>query len=195
MDKTTETSTQKTQSSGTIEVTIPPLPGYLSVKEAARIFGVSPRSVYGYIESGRLPATHFGYSLMLREEDVAAFEQRAPGRVRAKMPLWHQPPAHNRLFATFILLRLRDGQETLFKQKLRAMRQTNSHCFPGTQARFIWPGQHDPREVIIVLIWREVAMPSIEEREAALSAFAAEFADVLDWSTAERTEGRVLLHA
>lgn len=31
------------------------VPGYLSVKEAARMLGVSERSVYGSIESGKLP--------------------------------------------------------------------------------------------------------------------------------------------
>ena len=195
MSKTTETTTQKPPSCEAGAVTIPPLPGYLPVREAAQVLGVSPRSVYGYIESGRLPATRFGFSLMLREEDVAAFERRAPGRVRAKTPLWHQPPAQNRLFATIILVRLRDGQEALFKQRLGRMRRTNAHCFPGTQARLIVPGQRHPGEISILLIWREVAMPSTEEREQALNAFAAEFADVLDWSTAERKEGRVLLHA
>lgn len=192
---TKKTTTQGTGRAETVEEMTTPLPGYLSVREAAQVLGVSQRSVYGYIDSGRLPAMRFDYYFVLNEKDVYAFERRAPGRAREKTPLWHEPPAHNRQFATIITLRLRDEQEALFKQKLIAMRRTNAHCFPGTQARFILHNQNDPGEVIMLLIWREAAMPPAEEREAALSAFAADFADVLDWSTAERREGRVVLHA
>ena len=36
-------------------VNSPRIPGYASVKEAAEMLGLSPRTVYDYIEEGRLP--------------------------------------------------------------------------------------------------------------------------------------------
>jgi hypothetical protein len=38
-------------------------------------------------------------------------------------------------------------------------------------------------------------MPAEEKRQASLAAFYADLAGVLDWSTAEVTEGQVLVHA
>ena len=50
-------------------------------------------------------------------------------------------------------------------------------------------------EVQIVLIWRGVSMPPEEERQAALSSFLNDLAEVLDWQGASFSEGLVVIHA
>jgi len=37
-------------------IDIPNLPGYVSIKEAADLLGVSDKRVYQYVRAGRLPA-------------------------------------------------------------------------------------------------------------------------------------------
>ncbi|HEY0754139.1 MAG TPA: helix-turn-helix domain-containing protein [Ktedonobacteraceae bacterium] len=62
--------------------------GYLSIKEAARIIGVSERSIYGYLQAGKLPGEYIGTMMMVRAEQVYAYERTAPGRKRTRTPRW-----------------------------------------------------------------------------------------------------------
>lgn len=55
---------------------------YLFIKEAARMLGVSERSVYGYVERGEIAGERGRYGWMVKEADVRAFVRRAPGRKR-----------------------------------------------------------------------------------------------------------------
>lgn len=171
------------------------VPGYLSVREAARIMGVSERSVYGYIESGKLPGARVGNIIVVIADAVYTYERKAPGRIRTTTPPWHMPPLMNPQFLTTITVRMHPGQGERLEDRLYALRAANRHRLPGTAARYIARSVQDPDEVEIVLVWRSVAMPSLDKREAALSAFYAEFADIIDWETALHKEGRVLLHA
>lgn len=43
-----------------------PAPEYLSVREAADIIGVSERSMYGYVEQGKLTGVRIGHFLVVR---------------------------------------------------------------------------------------------------------------------------------
>ena len=171
------------------------VPGYLSVREAASIMGVSERSVYGYIEAGKLPGARIGNIIVVIAEYVYTYERRAPGRMRTTTPPWHMPPQKNLQYLTTITARMYPGQGALLERKLHAMRVESKHRLPGTAARFIARNQNDPEEIKIVLIWRSVVMPPSEVREASLAAFYADFADVINWETATRTEGQVLIHA
>ena len=67
----------------------PHIPEYLTVKEAASLLGVSPRTVYGYIEADTLPGLSIGNTTVVLAADVASFQRRAPGRKRVQTPRWH----------------------------------------------------------------------------------------------------------
>lgn len=53
--------------------------GFLSVTEAAQRRGVARKTIYDWIEQGRLPAYRRGAQRMVRLEDLDAVERRPPG--------------------------------------------------------------------------------------------------------------------
>jgi excisionase family DNA binding protein len=171
------------------------IPGYLSVKEAANLIGVSARCVYNYIESGRLPAVRVGSMTAVEEEAVRNYRRRPVGRLRTRTPVWHVPPANNLQYLTTISVRIRQGQSGQLDRKLAEIRLAGKHLLPGTAARYIARSQNSPDDVQIVLIWRSAVMPPAEEREAALATLRADLADILDWETAIHKEGQVMMHA
>ena len=168
---------------------------YLSVKEAANLLGVSPRCVYNYIETGRLPGVRVGSVTVVEEEAARNFQRRPVGRLRTRTPLWHVPPINNLQYLTTISVRIRQGQRERLDQKLVEIRVAGKHLLPGTAARYIARSQSNPDDVQIILVWRDAVMPSVEEREAALAALRADLADIFDWETASYREGQVMLHA
>lgn len=99
---------------------LPPLPGYLSVREAAEQLGVSPRSVYGYIARRQLAAALAGSKILLSEEAVKTFQQSSVGRPRCHTPPWRAPLAENPPFLLSVEIALRPGQEPRLKEKLKA---------------------------------------------------------------------------
>jgi excisionase family DNA binding protein len=168
---------------------------YLSVKEAARIIGVSERSIYGYIQDGKLTGTRFEDSIVVRTEEVHAYQRTAPGRLRSVNPRWHQAPLGNRQYLTTITAHIHSGQYEVLNQKLAEIRSAGKHLLPGTTARYLVQDQHHPDEVQLVLVWRSAVMPPTEQREAALASLYDELAGILDWEAASVTEGEVLMHA
>jgi excisionase family DNA binding protein len=59
---------------------------WMSTAEAARRLGVRPRTVYGFINRGELPAFRIGRVIRVRESDLAAFIEScriAPGTLCA----------------------------------------------------------------------------------------------------------------
>lgn len=46
---------------------------WLSTAEAARRLGVTPRTLYRFIDEGQLPAYRFGRVIRLKEDEVDAF--------------------------------------------------------------------------------------------------------------------------
>jgi excisionase family DNA binding protein len=168
---------------------------YLSVQEAARILGVSARSVYGYIAKGKLPATRMGERILVKAQDISVFERSAPGRARTDIPLWHVPPLRNLQYLTTITVRVLPGQGELLERRLYEFRATQKHRLPGTAARYIVRNEQDPGEIAILLFWRSLVLPPADERADSIAGLAADLADVLDWQTASLREGLVLLHA
>lgn len=179
----------------TIESSPEHVPGYLSVKEAARIMGVSTRSVYNYIASGKLPVVHIGHLTVIETKCVHNYRRQAPGRLRVNTPRWHVPPANNCQSLTTITVHIRQGQSERLAQKLDEIRTAGKHCIPGTVARYIMQSATCPGEVQIMLLWRSANLPSAEEREAALAALRDDLAEILDWETTVYRESQVVMHA
>ncbi len=88
----------------------------LSICEAAQQLGVSERSVYGYLEQGKLQRVYVEGISMLRADEVASFRRRAPGRVRTVAQRWHKPPENNPMYLTTIHARVLPGQEALLEE-------------------------------------------------------------------------------
>ncbi len=62
---------------------------WLGTKEAARLLGVVPRTLYRLIDDGDLPAYKIGRVIRLRRSDIAAFLERsriAPGTLEHLYP-------------------------------------------------------------------------------------------------------------
>lgn len=172
----------------------PNLPGYVSIKEAARILGISDKRVYEYVDEGRLTSMWAADVIMIPLDEVQRFQRKSAGRPRKSIPAWRISSGDNTQFVTSIVVQLQDGLQDSLLQHLDQIRQGSSHAFPGTIARFIVESETIPRQIEIFLIWRQAVMPNDQEREQALEAFRQELSDVLDWTTAQYTHGKVLMH-
>jgi hypothetical protein len=159
------------------------------------MLGVSERTIYGYIETGRLPASRIGSLTVIDYDTARTFRRQAPGRKRTRIPAWHVPPENNLLSLTYITVRQRPGQGVRLNEKLLEMRSLGQHLLPGTAARYIARNQRDPEELYIVLLWRAALRPPEEQRTQALAALATDLADLLDWEHARVQEKQVLVHA
>jgi excisionase family DNA binding protein len=166
---------------------------YLSVREVAKRLGVSARSVYAYIEAGKLVAVRIGASLAIHVDALRGYQRPVVGRPRTRTPVWRTPVAMNCQYLTSITVRVCQGQEKRLEQQLKAFRVGRAHLLPGTVARYVVRNKANPECLQIVLVWRRLVMPPEEEREAALAALRADLAEILDWETALSTEGQVLL--
>jgi excisionase family DNA binding protein len=170
------------------------VPGYVSIKEAATILGLSPSRVYEYVEDGRLSSVRAAHVILIPLKEVERFKPSISGRPRKSVPRWRISPRDNLLLSTTILVQLRPHRQELFIKRLEEMKQRDRHLLPGTIARFITKSESTPGQVEISLIWRKTVMPPEEEREQALEELRRAFADVLDWSTARYDHGQVLVH-
>ncbi len=172
-----------------------PLQGVLTVLEAADRLGVSVRSIYSYIEKGRLPAWKVGNLVAVTEEAVQQFRRRPAGRVRLVVPPWHIPASGTTMEVTTIRFRVRPEPQARLEALVQNMQQENQHQIPGTAARYIARDQHDAGAVEIMLVWRSLGAPPAEVYEAAVAALLAVFAEVMESGSVERTQARVLIHA
>jgi Helix-turn-helix domain len=172
----------------------PNLPGYVSIKEAARILGISDKRVYEYVDKGRLTSMWAADVIMIPLDEVQRFQRKSSGRPRKSIPTWRISSGDNTQFMTSIIVQIQDGLQDTLLQQLDQIRQSSTHAFPGTIARFIVESETIPRQIEIFLVWRQAVMPDELERELALEAFRQELSDVLDWSTARYNNGKVLMH-
>jgi excisionase family DNA binding protein len=171
------------------------VPGYLSVKEAARLIGVSERTIYGYVETGKLPAARIGNMTVVDAMSAREYRRQAPGRLRTRIPPWHMPPENNLQYLTSITVQLRPGQGKQLLEKLLQIRTEGRHLLQGTSARYIVYSRACPDEVQVVLIWRGAIMPPEKERETALAALRDDLAEIVAWETAQYEESQVVMHA
>lgn len=176
------------------ENSFPNIPGYIPVKEAAEIMGVSRRRINDYLHDGRIRGFKAGYIMMLLEEDVRRFKRQETGRPRTRHPIWRLPVRNNVQYSDIILVRIKPGQSENFNKKLHEIHAKQEHLLPGTVARYFSRGRSKPDDVHIILIWRSTVMPSDEEREASIEALKAEFEGILDWETSWDEDGQVAMH-
>jgi excisionase family DNA binding protein len=173
---------------------LPNMPEYVPIKEAAKMLGVSDKRVYAYIEEGRLPAVRAAHVIMIPLEEVRKFQPKISGRPRKNTPVWRTSPEDNLLLADSIIVHIQENQHKKLGQRLEEIKQASEHIFLGTVARYIiWSKTH-PEKLEILLIWRSTMMPDEAARKEALGAFQEALADVLDWSTAQYNNGKVLMH-
>src|SRR5260370_4084627 len=169
---------------------LPSMPEYVSIKEAAKMLGVSDKRVYAYVEDGLLPAVRAAHVIMIRIQEVKKFKLKISGRPRKNTPAWRTSPEDNMLLTTSISVTIPSNQRERLQQRLEELREEGEHVFPGTTARYIiWSKTH-PGALEILLIWRSTTMPEEAEREEALERFRRALADVLDWENARYNEGQ-----
>jgi len=173
---------------------LPNIPEYVSIKDAAKLLGVSDKRVYAYIEEGRLPAVRAAHVIMIPLEEVNRFKPKITGRPRKNTPMWRTSPDDNMLLTISIFVNLWADRQERFKQTLDEIKQSGEHIFPGTVARYILRSQTHPGRVEILLIWRSTAIPDEKAREQALDEVRQALADMVDWSSARYDTGEVLIH-
>jgi excisionase family DNA binding protein len=173
---------------------LPNIPEYVTIKDAARMLGVSDKRVYAYIEEGRLPAVRAAHVIMIPIEEVKKFKPKISGRPRKNTPMWRTSPENNQLLTTSILVSVKPDQYKKFQRLLEGIKQLDEHVFPGTIARYIINSKSHPESLEIILIWRNTTMPDEIVLEQALDEFRRELAGVLDWNSARYDHGEVILH-
>lgn len=172
----------------------PDVPGYVSIKQAAEMLGITDKRVYRYIDIGRLPAYKSGGAFLLAVEDVKQFKLNPPGRTRSGPPLWHVPNSRSTIIATDIYVQLRPGQQEKLVEKLKAIQRADLHTFPGTIARYVVKGDPELSTVHFFLVWKDVEVPIEVTHQRDLAAFQEELADVLVWETAQYNTAEVIIH-
>ena len=175
-------------------VNAPRIPGYASVKEAAEMLGLSPRTVYDYIEEGRLSSARLADVIAIPLEEIRKFKREPSGRPRKTTPLWHISSGDNTQFISLISAQLRAGQREVLQQKLEVIRKKKQHLFPGTVMRYVAANGTSFERVVFILVWRGTVIPDETTREEALEEFRRSLDDVVDWSTAQYEYGPVLMH-
>jgi len=170
------------------------VPGYVSIKEAAEMLGLSPSRVYEYVEDGRLSSVRAAHVILIPLEEVKSFKPNIAGRPRKSVLRWRISPENNTLLSTSIVVQVLPDRQAELMKKLEEIRQSDKYLFPGTVARFIVKRETVPAQIEISLIWRSTIVPDELTREKALADFQQTLADVLDWNTAHFSNGTVLIH-
>ncbi len=111
---------------------LPTMPEYVSIKEAAKMLGVSDKRVYAYIEDGRLPAVRAAHVIMIPIEEVKKFKPKISGRPRKNTPAWRTSPEDNMLLTTSIFVPVQADQRERLQQRLEELKQEGELVFPGT---------------------------------------------------------------
>jgi excisionase family DNA binding protein len=172
----------------------PDIPGYVSIKQAAEMLGITDKRVYRYIDRGRLPAFKSGGVFLLAEEEVKRFKLNPPGRVRREPPPWRVYSMRSSVLTTDIYARVHTGEQARLIEKLQAIQQQNHHPFPGTIARYATKGDADFTTIHFFFVWRDTEMPDEHVREQQMTAFQEELADVVEWETANISTNEAIIH-
>lgn len=172
----------------------PTIPGYVTIKEAAKMLGISANRVYTYVEEGRLPSAQAAHVIMIPLEALKDFKSQLSGRPRTSVPLWRISPEENTVLTTSILVRVRTNQYARLLVRLEEMRRDRQHLFPGTLARYFIEKKGHPEHIEILLIWRSTAMPDEATYNQWLDEFRQTLSDVFDWDTAQYETGKILMH-
>ncbi len=169
------------------------IPGHVSAAEAADMLNLSYERVLQLIRGKRFSYIKVSKMYMIPTEEVEEFKKNPPGRVRKSATPWHVYNGRITVTALQISVRVRQGQQERFEQRLQELYTKQQHTFKGSMIRVVWQQEEVSEQVMIVLVWKSNEMPSEETRQQELAAFQHDFADLLDWDTAQTTHGRVLL--
>jgi excisionase family DNA binding protein len=172
----------------------PDVPGYVSIKQAAQMLGITDKRVYRYIDLGRLPAYKSGGVFLLAEEDVRQFKLHPPGRTRTTPPPWRAYNTRSKVLVTEFRVPIRAGEQERLAEKLSDMQKANLHTFPGTIARYVVTEGPESTSLQFFLVWKDTEMPDDPTRERGLKALKEELLDVLEWERAEYHTGEALLY-
>ena len=172
----------------------PDVPGYVSIKQAAEMLGITDKRVYRYIDLGRLPAFKTGGVFLLSVEDVQHFKLNPPGRTHRAPPSWRVYNARSRVLITEIHVPVRVGQQDALIKKLEDIQRQNRHTLPGTIARYIVQGNAELTTVLLFLVWKDNEMPKESERQQHLDALEEDLGDMLVWEHAQYTINNALMY-
>jgi excisionase family DNA binding protein len=167
---------------------VPNVPGYVSIREAAKIINVSRTRMYEYVDEGRFPLHKAGNTYLIAQADLANFKPNPTGRLREKPPKWRAYRGGGKLFTTEIEVKIRSDRREQLLKKLEAIRKEERHTLTGSIARYILLDRVAPDMLTILLMWKDSEMPDQDIHEQELAAFRAELADVVDWETAQISE-------
>ena|SRR6266567_5514126 len=174
---------------------LPELTGYISITEAAKRLGISPKRIYTYVEQGRLQVLKVAHFTVISEESVEQFKfKSASGRPRKQTPPWRESPSEAMFLITVITVPVCEGQQGVFMERLRTMRQQKQHLFHGTVDRYISEIDEAAGTIEMQLVWKQSDMPGEAEYKMALDEFKETFRGVLDWEKARYSTKTVLLH-
>ena len=172
----------------------PDVPGYVSIKQAAEMLGITDKRVYRYIDIGRLPAYKSGGVFLLSEKDVKNFKLNPPGRTRTGPPSWRIHNTRSTILATDIYVQVRVDQQAKLLEKLQMIQRADRHAFPGTIARYVIKGNLEMTAIHFFLVWKDIVMPVEVTHHQDFRALQEELADVLDWETAEYSTNEIIIH-
>src|SRR5260221_10527467 len=172
----------------------PDIQGYVAIKQAAQMLGITDKRIYRYIEIGRLPAFKASGVFLLAEEDVKQFKLNPPGRIHTGPPPWRVYSSRSKVLATEVRVRVRAGKQAELLEKVHAIQTANRHAFPGPIARYLIKGDEALRSVQFVLIWKDTEMPDETARQHELEALQEELAEVIDWETALFNTNEALMY-
>ena len=167
---------------------------FVTTSEAAQMLGVSYYTVYEYIREKRIVAEMVGGVYLMSRSSVEQFKPKPTGRTRTKPTPWRMYRAGAKVRGMDIRVRVREGQQMRLIEKLEAIREQQRHLFPGTMQRHVFENEASLGSVIISLVWKNTDLSDETGLQRALEAFKAEFADVLDWESAQYTTSTAIIH-
>lgn len=170
-------------------------PGYVSVKEAAEIYGFKEGKLWYNIRVKKLPAERIDGRSMIRESDMQQFQADTRGR-RRKEPLpWRIYRGGSKVFALQIEVSVAKGRRTELQKRIqKLLLEGQRHLFTGTMVRHVFAHASDPNALIIQFIWKDSELTDEARLQSDLEDFKAAFADVLDWEKARFERLQTLIH-
>lgn len=173
---------------------IPKISEYVSIKETAKMLGISEKTVYYYIDQGRIKPVRASNFVLIPASEIENFKRKGAGRPRRLIPKWRISSKDGTFFATSIKVSIFTNKQVELLERFEQIRRSGEHDFPGTIERYIMGQEQAPEWIEIILIWKQGIMPDEEERERSLVALRTTTSDVLDWSTAEYRHNKVYMH-
>jgi len=167
---------------------------FVTTSEAAKMLGVSYYTVYEYIREKRIVAELVGGVYIMPRSSVEQFRPKPTGRTRTKPTQWRTYRAGAKVRGIHIKVQVRKGQQARLIAKLEAIQEQQQHLFPGTMQRQIFEDEANLGSVIISLVWKNTDLPDETRVQHDLKLFKEEFADVLDWETAQYSAGTAIIY-